>query len=68
MPRNYTRKTVTNYSEESILKALEEIKENKCSRHEKGKKYDIPFDTLRRWVVNPPTHKRIRAKYTYDTT
>ena len=57
MPRNYTRKTVTNYSEESILKALEEIKENKCSIHQTAKKYDIPFDTLRRWVVNPPTHK-----------
>ena len=56
MPRIYKRKTVTNYRKQDTLEALDEIKNNKISMYRTTKKYDIPYDTLRKWVVKPPTH------------
>lgn len=55
MPRSYKRKTVTTYNEQDLLEALREVKDKKCSIRGSAKKFNIPFDTLRRYVINPPT-------------
>lgn len=66
MVRNYKRKTVTSYSAEELLEAIFEIKNKKCSIRSTAKKYDIPYNTLRRWVVK--SHSRMGSgRNTYMT-
>lgn len=66
MVRNYKRKTVTSYSAEELLEAIFEIKNKKCSIRSAAKKYGIPHNTLRRWIVK--SHSRIGSgRNTYMT-
>lgn len=54
MPRTYVKKKPLKYDADSIKKAKEEVS-NGSSVHAASKKYNIPYETLRRWCEkNPP--------------
>lgn len=56
MPRIYVKKKVPAYSDEELKQAITAV-ENGTSIFNASKKFKIPYETLRRWVIKMPTHK-----------
>ncbi|XP_054724111.1 jerky protein homolog-like [Uloborus diversus] len=56
MPRVYVKKKLPAYSEEDLKQAVAVV-ENGTSIFNASKKFKIPYETLRRWVVKTPGHK-----------
>lgn len=56
MPRKYIRKTVDKYSDASLQLALLEVEKGK-SIYSAAQEFGIPYETLRKWVTNRPSHR-----------
>ncbi|GIY79852.1 uncharacterized protein CDAR_536381 [Caerostris darwini] len=56
MPSQYIRKKLPSYPHESLKLAVEEVK-NGNKIYSVAKKYNIPYETLRRWVIKSPLRK-----------
>uniref|UniRef100_A0A1B6JFL2 DDE-1 domain-containing protein n=2 Tax=Homalodisca TaxID=139475 RepID=A0A1B6JFL2_9HEMI len=53
MPRTYIKKKTQKYDEDSLKEAVKEV-DNGSSVYAAARKYNIPYETLRRWSENPP--------------
>lgn len=56
MPRTYIKKKTSKYEPSDLEKAREEL-EKGMSVYAAAKKFNIPYETLRRWKECPPTHQ-----------
>lgn len=57
MPRNYVKKRVSSYSDTDLELAILDVKKGKTILAA-ARQYAIPFETLRRWITCPPSHKK----------
>ncbi|GBL88777.1 hypothetical protein AVEN_158908-1 [Araneus ventricosus] len=57
MPRNYIKKTSgPKYTKDDLKKAVLEVK-NGSKIYAASKKFSVPEETVRRWVVKSPSHQ-----------
>jgi hypothetical protein len=56
MPRTYVRKRTVTYSDSDLKSAISEVEKGKTI-YVTAKKYNIPRETLRRWVTGTPSRK-----------
>ena len=56
MPRTYIKKTTPTYDSNDLQRAREEVQKG-VSVYAAAKKFNIPYETLRRWKECPPTHQ-----------
>lgn len=56
MPRTYIKKTAPKYTPENLENARIEV-EKGASVYAAAKKFNIPYETLRRWYEHPPSHQ-----------
>lgn len=68
MVRNYKRKREDAYNEETLRKAIADIKENNIKVLSASSKYNIPRSTLRYWVNRelPDEHKKGRFQHVFN--
>ena len=56
MPRKYEKKRKPNYDHETLLAAVDKVAKLKLPIYSVAKEFNIPRQTLHRWVRNKPTH------------
>lgn len=56
MPRTYVKKKPVRYNSDDLQRAKEDVNKGKTI-YAAAKYYNIPYETLRRWCVNPPNHQ-----------
>ena len=63
MVRNYVRKKPKTHSEENIYRAQQLIENEGYTIRKASKECGVPYETLRRWINQPPTRFSSRSKH-----